>query len=220
MSALSGSHRSQQRSTSCDGFESTVPSRSANDLGFAKGHLQYHDESIRKACFTTLSRHFLGLERSISLALSGDSRSPCLDKQASTQVQAILYDEGAKEPAQPKRMKPPIITSSLRHTAPYFATKTFPPPFEALDIRIRLPVRQPSESAGREIVRRGLRRNRGTSASSTTQPSEGVALISHSTSGWTRRGTVASFLLQFVEAHRHQQPGTSKVSLPRPSRPQ
>ncbi|KAG0730526.1 WD repeat-containing protein 46 [Chionoecetes opilio] len=78
-------------------FESTVPSYApANDLGFAKDILQYHDESIRKACFTTLSRHFWYLsEDLIGLSLF-DSRLPVSDKQAI--VQAILYDEGAEEP--------------------------------------------------------------------------------------------------------------------------
>ncbi|KAG0711531.1 putative 39S ribosomal protein L24, mitochondrial [Chionoecetes opilio] len=71
-------------------FESTVPSYAPrNDLGFAKDILQYHDESIRKACFTTLSRHFWYLsEDLIGLSLF-DSRLPVSDKQA-------LYTMGDK----------------------------------------------------------------------------------------------------------------------------
>ncbi|KAG0710863.1 hypothetical protein GWK47_021923 [Chionoecetes opilio] len=103
-------------------FESTVPAYApANDLGFARDILQYHDESIRKACFTTLSRHFWYLsEDLIGLSLF-DSRLPVSDKQAIVHnVQAILYDEGAEETRQAN--KPLIITSSAA-TLPSFATK-------------------------------------------------------------------------------------------------
>ncbi|KAG0720181.1 hypothetical protein GWK47_048986 [Chionoecetes opilio] len=108
-------------------FESTVPSYApANELGFAKDILQYHDESIRKACFTTLSRHFWYLsEDLIGLSLF-DSRLPVSDKQAI--VQAILYDEGAEEPA--KRINLPSSQVPAA-TLPSFATKKFPPPLRS-----------------------------------------------------------------------------------------
>ncbi|KAG0713119.1 hypothetical protein GWK47_016871 [Chionoecetes opilio] len=48
----------------------------------------------------------------------------------------------------------------------------------------------------------------------------GVALIQSFNLRLTKDEEQRQFLLQVVEAHRHQQPGTSKASLPRPSRPQ
>ncbi|KAG0694931.1 hypothetical protein GWK47_027091 [Chionoecetes opilio] len=107
-------------------FESTVPSYApANDLGFAKDILQYHDESIRKACFTTLSCHFWYLsEDLIGLSLF-DSRLPVSDKQAIVHnVQAILYDEGAEEPTKRINLPSPQVPAA---TLPHIASPHTPP---------------------------------------------------------------------------------------------
>ncbi|KAG0725057.1 hypothetical protein GWK47_039349 [Chionoecetes opilio] len=124
-----------------------------------------------------------------------------------------------KEPRNPQANKPPIITSScgkhalLRH-------EKFPPPPRSSLYQDRLPVRQPSEVEEEESYVEACRESRDL-ASYTTQPSEEWrALQSFKTLRLTKDEEQRQFLLQVVEAHRHQQPGTSKASLPRPSRPQ
>ncbi|KAG0721650.1 hypothetical protein GWK47_046059 [Chionoecetes opilio] len=196
-------------------FESTVPSYvPANDLGFAKDILQYHDESIRKACFTTLSRHFWYLsEDLIGLSLF-DSRLPVSDKQAI--VQAILYDEGAEEPA--KRINLPS-TQVPAATLPSFATKNSLRLFEALDIKTDFLSANPRKWQEEESYVEACRRIEGLRVVNDIAE-RGVALIQSFNLRLTKDEEQRQFLLQVVEAHRHQQPGTSKASLPRPSRPQ
>ncbi|KAG0720563.1 hypothetical protein GWK47_048255 [Chionoecetes opilio] len=196
-------------------FESTVPSYTpANDLGFAKDILQYHDESIRKACFTTLSRHFWYLnEDLIGLSLF-DSRLPVSDKQAI--VQAILYDEGAEEPA--KRINLPSSQVPAA-TLPSFATKNSLRLFEALDIKTDFLSANPRKWQEEESYVEACRRIEGLRVVNDTAE-RGVALIQSFNLRLTKDEEQRQFLLQVVEAHRHQQPGTSKASLPRPSRPQ
>ncbi|KAG0714084.1 hypothetical protein GWK47_014841 [Chionoecetes opilio] len=196
-------------------FESTVPSYApANDLGFAKDILQYHDESIRKACFTTLSRHFWYLsEDLIGLSLF-DSRLPVSDKQAI--VQAILYDEGAEEPA--KRINLPSSQVPAA-TLPSFATKNSLRLFEALDIKTDFLSANPRKWQEEESYVEACRRIEGLRVVNDTAE-RGVALIQSFNLRLTKDEEQRQFLLQVVEAHRHQQPGTSKASLPRPSRPQ
>ncbi|KAG0718573.1 hypothetical protein GWK47_052182 [Chionoecetes opilio] len=196
-------------------FESTVPSYApANDLGFAKDILQYHDESIRKACFTTLSRHFWYLsEDLIGLSLF-DSRLPVSDKQAI--VQAILYDEGAEEPA--KRINLPSSQVPAA-TLPSFATKNSLRLFEALDIKTDFLSANPRKWQEEESYVEACRRIEGLRVVNDTAE-RGVALIQSFNLRLTKDEEQRQFLLQVVEAHRHQQPGISKASLPRPSRPQ
>ncbi|KAG0720018.1 hypothetical protein GWK47_007023 [Chionoecetes opilio] len=196
-------------------FKSTVPSYApANDLGFAKDIVQYHDESIRKACFTTLSRHFWYLsEDLIGLSLF-DSRLPVSDKQAI--VQAILYDEGAEEPA--KRINLPSSQVPAA-TLPSFATKNSLRLFEALDIKTDFLSTNPRKWQEEESYVEACRRIEGLRVVNDTAK-RGVALIQSFNLRLTKDEEQRQFLLQVVEAHRHQQPGTSKASLPRPSRPQ
>lgn len=196
-------------------FESTVPSYApANDLGFAKDIFQYHDESIRKACFTTMSRHFWYLsEDLISLSLF-DSRLPVSDKQAI--VQAILNDEGAEEPA--KRINLPS-SQVLSATLPSFATKNSLRLFETLDIKTDFLSANPQKWQEEESYVEACRRIEGLRVANDTAE-RAVALIQSFNLRLTKDEEQRQFLLQVVEAHRHQQPGTSKASLPRPSQRQ
>ncbi|KAG0725879.1 hypothetical protein GWK47_037739 [Chionoecetes opilio] len=199
-------------------FESTVPSYApANDLGFAKDILQYHDESIRKACFTTLSRHFWYLsEDLIGLSLF-DSRLPVSDKQAIVHnVQAILYDEGAEEPAKRINLPSSQVPAS---TLPSFATKNSLRLFGALDIKTDFLSANPLKWQEEESYVEACRRIEGLRVVNDTAE-RGVALIQSFNLRLTKDEEQRQFLLQVVEAHRHQQPGTSKASLPRASRPQ
>ncbi|KAG0720798.1 hypothetical protein GWK47_006604 [Chionoecetes opilio] len=187
--------------------------RSANNLGFAKDILQYHDESIRKACFTTLSRHFWYLsEDLIGLSLF-DSRLPVSDKQAI--VQAILYD-GAEEPA--KRI-------NLHHHK-FLRQHCLPSPrknslrlFKALDIKTDFLSANPRKWQEEESYVEACRRIEGLRVVNDTAE-RGVALIQSFNLRLTKDEEQRQFLLQVVEAHRHQQPGTSKASLPGQARPQ
>ncbi|KAG0698501.1 hypothetical protein GWK47_026032 [Chionoecetes opilio] len=177
----------------------------------------YHDESIRKACFTTLSRHFWYLsEDLIGLSLF-DSRLPVSDKQAIVHnVQAILYDEGAEEPA--KRINLPSSQVPAA-TLPSFATKNSLRLFEALDIKTDFLSANPRKWQEEESYVEACRRIEGLRVVNDTAE-RGVALIQSFNLRLTKDEEQRQFLLQVVEAHRHQQPGTSKASLPRPSRPQ
>ncbi|KAG0721904.1 hypothetical protein GWK47_045496 [Chionoecetes opilio] len=178
---------------------------------------RYHDESIRKACFTTLSRHFWYLsEDLIGLSLF-DSRLPVSDKQAIVHnVQAILYDEGAEEPA--KRINLPSSQVPAA-TLPFFATKYSLRLFEALDIKTDFLSANPRKWQEEESYVEACRRIEGLRVVNDTAE-RGVALIQSFNLRLTKDEEQRQFLLQVVEAHRHQQPGTSKASLPRLSRPQ
>ncbi|KAG0723732.1 hypothetical protein GWK47_042055 [Chionoecetes opilio] len=180
-------------------FESTVPSYTpANNLGFAEDILQYHDESIRKACFTTLSRHFWYLsEDLIGLSLF-DSRLHVSDKQAI--VQAILYDEGAEEPA--KRINLPSSQVSAA-TLPSFATKNSLRLFEALDIKTDFLSANPRKWQEEESYVEACRRIEGLRVVNDTAE-RGVALIQSFNLQLTKDEEQRQFLLQVVEAHRHQ----------------
>ncbi|KAG0714800.1 hypothetical protein GWK47_013413 [Chionoecetes opilio] len=172
------------------------------------------NECIRKACFTTLSRHFWYLsEDLIGLSLF-DSRLPVSDKQAI--VQAILYDEGAEEPA--KRINLPSSQVPAA-TLPSFATKNSLRLFEALDIKTDFLSANPRKWQEEELYFEACRRIEGLRVVNDTAE-RGVALIQSFNLRLTKDEEQRQFLLQVVEAHRHQQPGTSKASLPRPSRPQ
>ncbi|KAG0726422.1 hypothetical protein GWK47_036617 [Chionoecetes opilio] len=157
---------------------------------------------------------FLVLERrSHGLSLF-DSRSRA---PKTSNCKAILYDEGAEEPT--KRINLPSSTSSCGNTA-LLCHKNSLRLSKALDIKDRLPVRQPSGN-GRKRNRKveDCRRIEGLRVVNDTAE-RGVALISPSTPADQRRGKSAIPPPSW-EAHRHQQPGTSKASLPPgPNRPQ
>ncbi|KAG0716436.1 hypothetical protein GWK47_009747 [Chionoecetes opilio] len=199
-------------------FESTVPSYApANDLGFAKDILQYHDESIRKACFTTLSRHFWYLSEDLiglSLFSTHVSLSPT-NKQLYTMYRHSLT---MKEPRTRQANKLPSSQVPAA-TLPSFTTKNSLRLFEALDIKTDFLSANPRKWQEEESYVEACRRIEGLCVVNDTAE-RGVALIQSFNLRLTKDEEQRQFLLHVVEAHRHQQPGTSKASLPRPSRPQ
>ncbi|KAG0729423.1 hypothetical protein GWK47_030367 [Chionoecetes opilio] len=147
-----------------DGFPSYLP---PTILDSPKDILQYHDESIRKACFTTLSRPFWYLSKDLIGPVTVQLTSPCLSQKAI--VQAILYDEGAEEPA--KRINPPS-SQVPAGTLPSFATKI---PSASSKLLISRPTScPPTLGSGREkeLYVEACRRIEGLRVVPKTQPSE------------------------------------------------
>ncbi|KAG0727819.1 hypothetical protein GWK47_033830 [Chionoecetes opilio] len=136
-----------------------------------------------------------------------DSRLPVSDKQAkSTNVQATM-----KEPRNPQAINLPLSQVSAA-TLPSFATK-IPSLFENLISRpIPVPP-NPRKWQEEESYVEACRRIEGLRVVK-TQPSEEWRSSSPSTSGWTPDKEQRQFLLQVVEAHRHQQPGTRRLPFP------
>ena len=182
----------------------------ANDLKLVTDLRDFHDAEIGKACMKTFSRHLWYLSEPLVAMSLFDHRLPTAEKKALAEA---MQREGSDEPPKRATVSDALLDSS---TVASFGSQASSALLDAVGAERAFLSKDPEEWPSDEGFVMASRRVASLRVTNDTAE-RGVALIQSFNLNLTKNEDQRQYLLQVVERHRQEQPGTSKSSLPRPS---